>query len=223
MSEEDVLELYRDKVRFYTKKEENGIVYAHITFVEMNTEVKTITSTMDDIPSGVILNGLISGVPSVFLGDSYRTGFGTKYANTKSELLRLAMSLNALNAAISGEPYNKRHCKAISIPSNSKITLDKIYDSSHWVTFIDPKVDLNFFKNDPEAKDLLIIHYSDQYTTAGGYDAITVTRKSGPYQKVIEEYLSKKGIENAHNYSPSIINMFNAVNGDWLLRLLSSR
>ena len=64
--------------------------------------------------------------------------------------------------------------------------LDKIYDASHWVTFIDPKVDLNFFKNDPEAKDLLIIHYSDQYTTAGGYDAITVTRKSGSYQRVIE-------------------------------------
>ncbi|WP_406542349.1 hypothetical protein [Clostridium ljungdahlii] len=82
---------------------------------------------------------------------------------------------------------------------------------------------MNFFKNDPDAKDLLIIHYSDQYTTAGGYDAITVTRKSRPYQKVIEEYLTKKGIENAKEHSSSIINMFNAVNGDWLLSLLSSK
>ncbi|RXI51909.1 DNA phosphorothioation-dependent restriction protein DptH [Clostridium tetani] len=223
ISEEDVLNLYRDRVHFYSKKVEDGIEYAHITFLEMINDVKTVTSKMDDIPSGIILNGLISGVPSVFLGDSYRTGFGTKYANTNNDLMKIAMNLNALNAASGGEPYNNKQCKVISVPNKSKTTLDSIYESSHWVTFIDPKVDLNFFKNDPDAKDLLIIHYSDQYTTAGGYDAITVTRKSGPYQRVIEEFLTQKGIENANDYSPRIINMFNAVNGDWLLRLLSSK
>ena len=223
MSEEDVLNLYREKVHFYTKKLEEGIEYAHITFLEMNNEAKKVTSNMDDIPSGIILNGMISGVPSVFLGDSYRTGFGTKYTNTDNKIMNIATRLNAVNACSAGEPFNSNQCKAISVPNNSKITLDKIYDASHWITFIDPKVDLNFFKNDPKAKDLLIIHYSDQYTTAGGYDAITVTRKSGPYQRVIEEFLTKKGVENAHDYSPSVINMFNAVNGDWLLRLLSSK
>lgn len=223
MSEEDVLNLYREKVHFYTKKLEEGIEYAHITFLEMNNEAKKITSIMDDIPSGIILNGMISGVPSVFLGDSYRTGFGKKYANTDNKVMNIATRLNAINACSAGEPFNCNQCKAISVPNNSKATLDKIYDASHWITFIDPKVDLNFFKNDPKAKDLLIIHYSDQYTTAGGYDAITVTRKSGPYQRVIEEFLTKKGVENAYDYSPAVINMFNAVNGDWLLRLLSSK
>lgn len=223
MSEEDVLDLYREKVHFYSKNVENGIEYAHITFLEMNNDVKTITSNMDDITSGVIFNGSISGLPSVFLGDSYRTGFGTKYANENSDLMRVATLLNALDAAAGGEPFSRKQCKAISIPNKSKSTLEKIYEASHWITFIDPKVDLNFFKNDPEAKDLLIIHYSDQYTTAGGYDAITVTRKSGPYQKVIEEFLTKKEVENARDYSPAIINMFNAINGDWLLRLLSSK
>ena len=223
MSEEDVLNLYREKVHFYSKDINEGVEYAHITFLEMSSDVKKITSNMDDIPSGVILNGTISGVPSVFLGDSYRTGFGTKYTNTESRLMNVAIKLNALNAASSGEPFNSNQCKAISIPNKNKTTLDSIYDASHWVTFIDPKVDLNFFKNDPDAKDLLIIHYSDQYTTAGGYDAITVTRKSGPYQRVIEEFLEKNGIENANDYSPSVINMFNAINGDWLLRLLSSK
>lgn len=223
MSEEDVLNLYREKVHFYSKKIEEGIEYAHITFLEMNSDAKKVTSNMDDIPSGIILNGMISGVPSVFLGDSYRTGFGTKYANTDNKVMNIATKLNAVNACSAGEPFNSNQCKAISVPNNSKTTLDKIYDASHWITFIDPKVDLNFFKNDPKAKDLLIIHYSDQYTTAGGYDAITVTRKSGPYQRVIEEFLTKKGVENAHDYSPAVINMFNAVNGDWLLRLLSSK
>ena len=223
MSEEDVLNIYREKVHFYSKKLEEGIEYAHITFLEMNNEARKITSNMDDIPSGIILNGIISGVPSVFLGDSYRTGFGTKYTNTDNKVMNIATRLNAVNACSAGEPFNSNQCKAISVPNNSKTTLDKIYDASHWITFIDPKVDLNFFKNDPKAKDLLIIHYSDQYTTAGGYDAITVTRKSGPYQRVIEEFLTKKGVENAHDYSPAVINMFNAVNGDWLLRLLSSK
>ncbi|MDU1412557.1 MAG: DNA phosphorothioation-dependent restriction protein DptH [Clostridium sp.] len=223
MSEEDVLDLYREKVHFYSKKVEDGIEYAHITFVEMSNSSKTITSNMDDIPSGVILEGLISGVPSVFSGDYYRTGFGVKYANTATDLMQIASNLNAVNAAMGGEPFDRNRCTAISVSNKNKSTLDEIYNASHWVTFIDPKVDLNFFKNDPEAKDLLIIHYSDQYTTAGGYDAITVTRKSGPYQKVIEEFLTKKGIDNAHRYSPNVINMFNAVNGDWLLRLLSSK
>lgn len=223
MSEEDVLDLYREKVHFYSKKIEKGIEYSHITFIEMSNEVKTITSNMDGITSGIILNGLISGVPSVFVGDSYRTGFGTKYANTETDLMKVASKLNSVNTAINGEPYSSNKCKAISVSNNSKNALEDIYNASHWITFIDPKVDLNFFKNDPDAKDLLIIHYSDQYTTAGGYDAITVTRKSRPYQKVIEEYIAKKGIENAKECSASIINMFNAVNGDWLLSLLSSK
>ncbi|MBM6859978.1 DUF87 domain-containing protein, partial [Clostridium saudiense] len=223
LSEEDVLKIYREKVHFYTKKIEDGIEYAHITFLEMSNDIKAITSKSDDIPSGVILNGLISGVPSTFLGDSYRTGFGTKYANKYYTIMNIATRLNALNSAASGEPFGGNQCKAIAVSNNVKSELESVYDASHWVTFINPKVDLNFFKNDPEAKDLLIIHYSDQYTTAGGYDAITVTRKSGPYQRVIEEFLAKKDIENVSEYSPKVINMFNAINGDWLLRLLSSK
>jgi len=223
ISEEDVLNLYREKVHFYSKKAEKGIEYAHLTFIEMNDDVKTILSNMNEIPSGIILNGLISGVPSVFQGDEYRTGFGTRYSNNKTDLMTLATRLNALNTAIDGSPFHANQCQAISVSNNNKLALEDVYNSSHWVTFIDPKVDLNFFKNDPGAKDLLIIHYSDQYTTAGGYDAITVTRKSKPYQKVIEEYLTKKGVENAKEDSPSIINMFNAINGDWLLSLLSSK
>ena len=151
------------------------------------------------------------------------TGFGTKFTNNDNKLMNMAIKLNALNAALNGEPFSSNQCKATSIPNNSEKVLDKIYDASHWVTFIDPKVDLNFFKNDPEANDLLIIHYSDQYTTAGGYDAITVTRKSAAYQRVIEEFLMKNDVEDAHKYSPYIINMFNAINGNWLLRLLSSK
>ncbi|WP_406543495.1 hypothetical protein [Clostridium ljungdahlii] len=105
MSEQDVLDLYREKVHFYSKKTERGIEYAHITFVEMSDNAKTIVSNMDEIPSGIVLNGLISGVPSVFQGDSYRTGFGIKYSNDKTDLMVIASRLNALNTAIGGHHF----------------------------------------------------------------------------------------------------------------------
>ena len=72
------------------------------------------------------------------------------------------------------------------------------------------------------AKDLMIIHYSDQYNlTSSGYDAITVTKKSKQYQDAISRYLKKNGVDDVEHHAKNIINMFNALNGDWLLRMLS--
>ncbi|WP_349401287.1 hypothetical protein, partial [Clostridium perfringens] len=67
-----------------------------------------------------------------------------KYANADTDLMNVAMKLNALNTASNGEPFNSDQCKAISVPNKSKSSLDDIYNASHWVTFINPKVDLNF-------------------------------------------------------------------------------
>ena len=87
--------------------------------------------------------------------------------------------------------------------------------------FIDPKVDLNFFKN--ADKDIMIIHYSDQHTTSSGYDAITVTRKTEQYANILREYLIENSLPAGDlSNIRSMIDMFNAVNGDWLLKLISS-
>lgn len=225
MNEDEVVDLYREKVNFYSKDiEDEKMHFAHITFIEMLDDSEVISTSMNDIPSGVIFNGISSGTASTLLGDTFRTGFGTKYAVKESQLMDLAINLNAINAAINGDQYYKDKCSTISIPNRRQACLDKVYDASNWVTFINPKVDLSYFKNDPSAKDLIIIHYSDQYnTTSSGYDAITVTRKSRQYKNIIEEYLGDKGIMNAKEKSPMIINTFNAVNGDWLLRLLSNK
>lgn len=84
-------------------------------------------------------------------------------------------------------------------------------------------MDLDFFSEKEANSDLLIIHYSDQYTSSSGYDAITVTHKSKQYSKVIQEYLKEKGIVAKLGDVAKIINLFNAINGDWLLRLVSSK
>lgn len=221
-SVDEVIDLYRQKVEFYSKKTDDELEYAHITFMELDDDNQAISTNMDDIPSGVVMNGVSSGVPSAMLGDSYRTGFGTRYIRTDSKLLDIAVKMNALNAAMNGDSYRKGSCYALKMSPNKQHLLDKVYDASNWVTFINPRVDLNYFKSSPGAKDLLIIHYSDQYNmTSSGYDAITVTRKSEQYQNTISRYLKKNGVEDENAHSKQIINIFNALNGDWLLRMLS--
>ncbi|MGL4912623.1 MAG: DNA phosphorothioation-dependent restriction protein DptH, partial [Romboutsia sp.] len=70
-SEEDILNLFRDKVNFYKKdKNEQIYEYSHLTFYEMDQDVSVTSSSMDDINTGIALNGILSGVPSVYLKDS---------------------------------------------------------------------------------------------------------------------------------------------------------
>lgn len=222
MSEEEVVDIYREHVGFYYRNLSDPFEYAHITFMELDDDHQAITTEMSDIPSGVVMGGIASGVPSEMLGDSYRTGFGTKYANWDSPLMKVAIDYNSLNAAMNGDTYRSGACYALKMGISKQNILDRIYEASNWVTFINPKVDLNYFKSDPSAKDLLIIHYSDQYNmTSSGYDAITVTKKSKQYQNAITRYLESNGVDDAFDHSKRIINMFNALNGDWLLRMLS--
>ena len=222
VSYEELIDIYRNNVSFYFKAIGESFEYAHVTFMELDDDHQAIATRMEDIPSGMVMNGMVSGVPSEMLGDSYRTGFGIKYSNSDSELVNVAVYYNTLNAAINGEAYRDDTCYALRMGLNKQKILDRLYDASNWVTFINPKVDLNYFKSDPSAKDLLIIHYSDQYNmTSSGYDAITVTKKSKQYQNAICRYLNANGVDNAQDHSRKIINMFNALNGDWLLRMLS--
>ncbi|MFI3210930.1 MAG: DNA phosphorothioation-dependent restriction protein DptH [Peptostreptococcaceae bacterium] len=222
----DILKIFRQKVNFYNKnKYIDEYEYSHLTLYEMDQDVTINSSSMENINTGINLGGLISGSSSVFLKDSYRTGFGSKFLDKNSnDLLNISAKYNSITKAIgTQDPFDDNLSITTSISDSDKEFLSKIYKSSNWVTFIDPKVDLNFFKNDINVKDLLIIHYSDQYTTSSGYDSITVTRKSDQYQFIIEEFLSSKEVTRIDNDMVSIINNFNAINGDWLLRMISSK
>lgn len=223
---EDVLSLCREKIKFYRKDiNSEKYDYCHVAFYEMNSNIVEKDSKLNDMISGASLNGITSGVPSRFINDSYRTGFGTKYDNSeKSTLLNIASKLNALYRTVQFETtFTMLECRTTAVSNEDKENLDKIYNSSNWVTFIDPKVDLKFFKNDEKNKDLLIIHYSDQYTSSSGYDAITVTIKSEQYELIIKEFLKDKDINATEESTIKTINCFNAVNGDWLLRLISDK
>eukprot|EP01137_Pigoraptor_chileana_P006927 Opistho-2@3420 len=76
-------------------------------------------------------------------------------------------------------------------------------------------VDLSFFKQNEE---VVIIHYTDHYGNSSGYDSITITTKWRQYEYILKEYLTSK-VDNAEDFIKPIINMFNAINGYWLLKL----
>lgn len=197
--------------------------YAHISFYEMESEITSEQATMNQIETGISLNGILSGIPSSKYGHKYRTGYGAKYAS-QGPVVNAASLYNALmQVESSGNPYHAGTSISTQIDEHAENKMEFIYESSNWVVFVDPKVDLDFFSEKEAKSDLLIIHYSDQYTSSSGYDAITVTHKSQQYALVIQEYLKVKGVTAEIDDVHKIINLFNAVNGDWLLRLVSSK
>ncbi|MDE5758358.1 MAG: hypothetical protein K2H85_07060, partial [Allobaculum sp.] len=197
--------------------------YAHISFYEMESEITSEQAFMSDIETGISLNGMLSGITSSKYSTKYRTGYGSKYA-PNNELIILSNLYNSLiQVETTGNPYYKGLSISTQIDEKAEKKMEEIYSASNWVVFVEPKVDLDFFCEKEANSDLLIIHYSDQYTTSSGYDAITVTRKSKQYAAVIRDYLKTRGVDTSTEDIHRIINLFNAVNGDWLLRLISSK
>lgn len=208
---------------YFHKDNGKNYQYAHLSFYEMESEITSEQASMTEIETGISLGGMLSGIPSSQYSTKYRTGYGAKYA-PQNGLVNLSNLYNSLiQVESSGNPYYKGLSISTQIDEKAENKMAAIYSASNWVIFVDPKVDLDFFSEKEATNDLLIIHYSDQYTTSSGYDAITVTQKSKQYSLVIQDYLKNRGVEASKEDVHGIINLFNAVNGDWLLRLISSK
>lgn len=228
LDEYDVLKIIREKLDFYIISKDKEPEYAHLTFLKFAQEsIGWTYHDMSTVKTGCSLQGLVNAVPSVFAEDEYITGFGAKHLNQEIDSSKLATFATLFNSfarvANTQNPYSANEATFATLHNKEKKRLNAIYEKSNWVTFIDPKVDLNFFKTQKESKDLIIIHYSDQYNNTSGYDAITVTRKSKQYRSIIQDYLSSRGVVSNIDDELKLISMFNAINGDWLLRLISSK
>lgn len=219
---QDVLSLYRSKVHFYKSTSKN-VSYAHLTFYKMDDKVEPGTQRMDIIDTGLSLSGIISDLPSVSIENQFVTGFGTKNLKEEDDFIKKVMLFNSFVAYINKiSAYDSNLSIVTAIKREENQLLNNIYAKSHWVTFIDPKVDLNYFNSNEWNKDLMIIHYSDQYTSSSCYDAITVTQKSDVYVQVIQDFLSRETTVDCESIEiREIINAFNVFNGEWLLRLIS--
>ena len=218
------LDIFHSKVHFYSSTTvDNNYDYAHISFFQFDsTKAKVSNYDIEKVPSGFSLGGLISDLSSVNENNNYRSCFGFKGEDAdQNKLTKLARLYNPLiHVAGTDDIYDDKQTTATVINANVRNELEGIYQASQWVTFIDPKVDLSFFK---ESKDVVIIHYSDQYNNASGYDAITVTKKCSQYQQALALIMEQNSVPVEINDINRIIDIFNAVNGDWLLRLNSQK
>ncbi|MDO6562647.1 DNA phosphorothioation-dependent restriction protein DptH [Amphritea sp. 1_MG-2023] len=206
-----IVDLLRTRVTYskFAHKESDEQVYAHLTFFRNNQKVKVVDVNPDERLSGVSCHGLINGEASASEQGNYVTGFGLNNVDYEELLhVKIAVILGrmykpAREAAIE---YRDNSAIALAVDDKFKSLLERSYDSSIWTSIIDPKVTLDFFEN---SQDMLLIHYSDQYTSSASYDAITVTRQTDLYDKVLEK---DEG---------GLIGEFNAFNGEWLLKMIT--
>lgn len=182
--------------------------YAHLSFFKNNQVVDPRNNNIDEHVSGVACGGLLVGESSLKENESYFTGLGMKGVDCSDKPhLKIAKIFGRLwrPSIVNGDTYDDNSAIRLSVSASVKEQLQRSYDSSVWVTIIDPKVTLDFFR---DSQDVILIHYSDQYTSSSGYDAITVTKQSELYKNV----LGASG--------ESLIHEFNAFNGEWLLKML---
>ncbi|MDB5119732.1 MAG: hypothetical protein JWN56_950 [Sphingobacteriales bacterium] len=219
---EDLLNAFRTNVHFFANGKQKDIKYAHLTFYQFNNDSSRISyRNTNQIPSGISLNGLLSDVPSYYHEETYVTGFGSGYNHSDTDLIKIVKGYNALGkVAFSKDPYKQNEIVCTLIDTDIKKSLSDLYDHSQWVTFVDPHFDLSFFKGED---DVIIVHYSDQYSSASGFDAITVTRKSQQYKFLLEQILKSKEVTYKDSDILKLIDLYNAINGEWLLKLISKK
>lgn len=214
---DDVIDALRTRLtysKFSHRDSSDSFAYAHITFVRDEGRVDRQFVRIKASLSGVAADGLITGEASENKGGVYYTAFGLQGVDTEARPhLQLAELYGNLwmPARQSGATYTGSNAVAIAVNADFQKLLQRCYGSSIWTTLIDPRVTLDFF----DTQDgVVLIHYSDQYTNSASYDAVTVTRELDLYRKVLE---SSTGEARS-----SLINEFNAFNGQWLLQMLTA-
>ena len=200
--------------KFETPKLGEKLKYAHLAFFRNNAPVECIDVKISESLSGVLCNGLISGEAAETQGESYFTSFGLRRVELQhNQPLRLAQSIGSLWGP-SILPNAQYHGLGIglAVSSDFKDLLSRSYDSALWTTIIDPKVTLDFFT---AQKDVVLIHYSDQYTSSAGYDAITVTKQVDLFEHLLNK--------DSRVTTAKLLAEFNAFNGEWLLKMLTAQ
>ncbi|EAV3186180.1 DNA phosphorothioation-dependent restriction protein DptH [Salmonella enterica subsp. enterica] len=216
-----LIDLLRSRLtfsKFVLPPESDKLAYAHLAFFTNTAPVDCRQIRIEDAASGVLCHGLIAGEGAETQGDAYFTAFGLRNVDTEPYCaLRLARLLGCLwqPARQSNSQY---HAQGISlaVSGNFKQLLNRSYDRSLWTTIIDPKVTLDFFTSQ---KDVVLIHYSDQYTSCAGYDAVTVTKQVELFLRLLQtgNQTGQSLVDSQH-----LLAEFNAFNGEWLLKMLRS-
>jgi len=216
-----LIDLLRSRLtfsKFVLPSESDMLAYAHLAFFTNTAPVDCRQIRIEDAASGVLSHGLIAGEGAETQGDAYFSAFGLRNVDTGPYCaLRLARLVGCLwqPARQSNSQYHGQGI-GLAVSGNFKQLLNYSYNSALWTTIIDPKVTLDFFTSQ---KDVVLIHYSDQYTSCAGYDAVTVTKQVDLFLRLLQtgSQSGQSGIDSQH-----LLAEFNAFNGEWLLKMLRS-
>lgn len=216
-----LIDLLRSRLtfsKFVLPSESDKLAYAHLAFFTNTAPVDCRQIRIEDASSGVLCHGLIAGEGAETQGDAYFTAFGLRDVDTESYCaLRLARLIGCLwqPARQSNSQYHGQGI-GLAVSGNFKQLLNYSYNSALWTTIIDPKVTLDFFTSQ---KDVVLIHYSDQYTSCAGYDAVTVTKQVDLFLRLLQtgSQSGQPDVDSQH-----LLAEFNAFNGEWLLKMLRS-
>ena len=195
--------------KFKLNAQEPTFDYAHISFVRNDTTVEPVPVDVLTEKTGVACHGLLAGETAYQEQSTYFTTFGLNKLDVDStDILKLSSQFNSLaKAAWCGQKYETSNGLGLKVAGQLSELLEGVYENSVWTVIIDPKVTLEFFKGQ---KDAVLIHYSDNFTNSANYDAITVTKRRDLYDQVLSQ-----GIKG-------LIDEFNAFNGEWLLKMITS-
>ena len=195
--------------KFKLNAQEPTFNYAHISFVRNDTTVEPVPVDVLTEKTGVACHGLLAGETAYQEQNTYFTTFGLNKLDVDSKAtLKLSSQFNSLaKAAWCGQKYETSNGLGLKVAGQLSELLEGVYENSVWTVIIDPKVTLEFFKGQ---KDAVLIHYSDNFTNSANYDAITVTKRRDLYDQVLSQ-----GIKG-------LIDEFNAFNGEWLLKMITS-
>ncbi|UVW30712.1 DNA phosphorothioation-dependent restriction protein DptH [Massilia sp. H6] len=205
-----LIDLIRSRLtysKFKTPKDDEQLAYAHLAFFRNNAPVDVRPVRAEGALSGVLCDGLIAGESAENIENAYFSCFGLRNVDYQPfQPLRLARLVGALMqpARESNSPYVGMSL-GLAASTEFRELLTRSYDSALWTTIVDPKVTLDFFTSQ---RDVVLIHYSDQYTSSAGYDAITVTKQVDLFRRLLGK--------------ESLLSEFNAFNGEWLLKMLTA-
>lgn len=229
----EIIRLVQDNINYSIHSSDDDYEYAHISFykVKLNSKIDQendiIAYDHEKLETGLYLNGLLSSVTSTNDNSSYRTGFGTKnILDSNNNLIKTAVNMNILaeNSKKDGKNSFSRNLSIVTMLNLQDDNLDKIYRNSRWVTFMDPNFGIEYFE-DPKG-GVILVHYSDQYTSSDKYDTITVTNRIDHYKYLIKDFLNPTKWEMDPKRFPEdltpLLRMFNCINGEWLLDIISN-
>lgn len=225
LDDRDIIHSVQDNIKYFKHpyKHDNEIdfEYSHISFYKVENYTDISYNGINEIESGLSLNGLLSSVNSKIKHSEYRTGYGTKNVFNEDKLLpKTSKNINEL--AFNSKNHGKNaYTKNRVIGTNMELrgeNIEKLYEKSHWVTFIEPNFGVEYFNTNDD--NLIIIHYSDQNNSYTKYDTITVTNRNNQYMDIIKNFLETTNPTFSSSGISNIIKIFNCINGKWLLQLI---